>query len=634
MKLSELGETRLSDAPEFDADTGAPFGIRAKASFKLTPEGKRALLEESYGKENVHILSNGTAFFLNPDNGVWTAFDEEGLSFNDFTADIAGPATEAAPAIAASFLTASPIPVALSAGGGSLLRQGISENLPGDDELSNSERLAAIGTNAVLAGAFQLGSNALFSTIDRVRPSNLITKSVQESMESPFAKKGARLQDETGLTFSPGQQSGSRGQLLVEGLARRHPITADKVFQFDQSNLKAATKRLGVILDKLDSRQFGPIPTGVTVRDTFDKAVTEAIKARRKQAVVDYARVGAAAKGRPVVETKNLSTEIQSIIDEFDVPGAETIVNQAKRFLKQFGDEPLTIERATKARSIYSKASRGTGQIFKDVETSQARMLAGRLKNALEKDIQSAGEKLGDDAGVLLKTANENYRVNSAAIRELENSVLGRLFRGRFERAPEDIADAFLKMRPSEIQGASHILNQQDPLVMQAVKRHVLQTVIDKAVPSASQTVAGGVKFSGAKFNSALPDDSVMLSLFSRKEFVDIKRVSKALERVVDRAGTDGSPTAPLLLAWDAVRGVFTMSPVATGRAALSVLAPRHIARAMTTPEGRRALLTLTSSGKAPKAIAFSAGYLGSLIAADPDTAQSVGPGPDQLRAL
>ena len=139
----------------------------------------------------------------------------------------------------------------------------------------------------------------------------------------------------------------------------------------------------------------------------------------------------------------------------------------------------------------------------------------------------------------------------------------------------------------------------------------MLEEAMGAATPASSQQAAGGVKFSANKFNSFLTQhDARLRAILTRKEYVEVKRISKALERVADRAGMQGSQTGRFWATIKAMQGVFSFNPGAMGQAAGTIFGPRKIAKAMMTDAGRKALLTLTKTSRPTKAAVASAAYL------------------------
>jgi len=206
----------------------------------------------------------------------------------------------------------------------------------------------------------------------------------------------------------------------------------------------------------------------------------------------------------------------------------------------------------------------------------------------------------------MLKAANSNYRANSLAIQELEQSTLGRLFGGKYEPDPQVVAERMLKMKPTELSTAAGILHSSNPKVMQGVKRFTLEKAMEKAIPAPSAG-STGVKFSAAKFVSALPDEAALRAMYSPMEVAEIKNLTAALERVANRGGLGGSQTAPLMMTWDAAKAVFTFNIPAMARLGASVIAPNKIAAAMATKEGRQAIRTVITTRNPEKAMRAAA---------------------------
>ena len=209
-----------------------------------------------------------------------------------------------------------------------------------------------------------------------------------------------------------------------------------------------------------------------------------------------------------------------------------------------------------------------------------------------------------------LRAANANYARMSQVIKAVEESVLGRLLGGRYQRAPEAIADAFGRMRPSEVRTATQILDASDAGAMQAVRRHVMEMWLDRAIPPPTEAIPAGVPLSPGKFVASLPDREYLDAMFGDRAARDIRYVAEALQRIADKAGTAGSRTMPSYLVWDAMKGVFALDPVKLGRTAAAVIGPRKLVRAMTTMEGRTALISLTRTKVAMKKALALVGYL------------------------
>lgn len=613
-----------------DTETGAPAGVRAAASIKASPAGKQGYLESVYGQGNVAQRQDGEFFYRKNPTDKWTQFDEAGLSGSDF-ADMAGGAIEVGPAVGVGLTTANPFAIGAAGAAGNAARQGVSAMLPGDDQMTPVDRVASAATTGVMTGLGQLGVNALAKGVDAIRPHNVIARSVQRSMESPIAKRGQTLSRQTGIEFSPGQLSGSKGQLTVEGLARRHPASADKVQQFDEYQTNTAHKLIKSIQDKMNPQKSGPFTAGTEVSKTFDNAVSNSVKARSSQWEKDFAPVLSYAGDHKIFPLNATRSEIAKIADDFDVPGggdmSAALVNRLKGIQTEL-DKPLSAKQTQRLLQIYGKVARGEGQIFKDIDKGQQRAIAGRIVSAIQKDLDDFAEGGAQGSAIVdaLRNARSNWRQNSQAINELEDSVLGRMLGGKSTPAPENIAEKFMRMRSSEIKAAAKILDSRNPEAMNLVRSHMLEMALKKSSPAGS--AADQFAISPAKFNSYLKSNaeqfqSAFLASGKNKELGHLKHAYEALGRLANRAGTDGSPTAPLMMAWDMASSAFTANPVGLARNAVTILAPRKVAKIMSTEEGRQALITLSRVSPKTKAYGNAAAAITAILSKDDQETKS-----------
>jgi hypothetical protein len=582
------------------------FGQRTAMSIKMTSAGKQGYLKDTYGPKNVAANNVGDIYFRENEDSKWTPADPKELDWGDI-ADFTGEAIEAGPTLVAG---TNPLTVSGAGVVGSVVRQGVSAMLPGEDDMTLGDRAMHIGTGAVLAGGTQAGVNQLFKGFNKARPKNLVAKQTRKALTTEAGKKGQILERETGIPLSLGETTGLRSHRMIEGVLRQHPATADRYESFYQIQLGKAVDRLEQIATRFGSGEKGAIGTGEQVRQVFNGAVKKLSSARRKVADFDYGKVRELAGTRPIIQTTHLQDAITKIVDEFDVPGGEAIVRQAKSLRKRWGVTPVNVNKAMKARSLYSSAARGTGDIFKDLDKAQSTMLARRLRDAVMKDIEQSADDVGGDIGGALKTANANYAAGSQAITDVEQSALGRMFGGKYDRSPEAIADSFGKLRPSEVRKAVQILDSADPGAMQAVRRYMMDQWLARAVPSPSQMVPEGVPLSPAGFVRNLPDMDYLGSMFGFQAGKDIVNVAKALERVAEKGGMAGSQTMPFKLMWDTMKGVFTLNPITLGRTGATIIAPWKIANAMLTEQGRAALIGLTKPSTPMKKAAAFATYI------------------------
>lgn len=641
MPIVELG--KQEDAPResgrvVEISSGeAPFGVRAAASIPPTEEGRLNYLKSVYGEDNVRVVrrspllqgSDEEQIFIRDPNvsDKFFPFDSSKITLADFTADLTGAAIATIPTL---LVGATARNVAAAEAAGAAARQVVAEALPGETGMSLGERAADIAISAGIGGASQGVVNLGARVFDALRPSNILARRVRKAEGTEFAREGRELSEETGIALTLGQETGDQAALMAEGLARRDLVSGEDIFEFEQRQLTAAANRLAGTLDQV-SPERGLLEIGESVSKAYNDAVENAFELRRRQADVDFRAVSELSRGRPVVPSRNLQSEIDTIIAELHVPGAgdatARVVNQARRLLSslQESGEALTADQTNRLLQIYTSAQRGTGTLFRDMDKAQSRLVAGRLKDALIRDLDEAAEAGESEVVQALKLARDRYRVNTEAINELGDSVLARAI-GSGTRAPEAIAEKFLRMRPSEIRASMRLLDQISPDAASAVRRSYLDAAIVNArdlVPTRTQ--ARAVRFSAAKFLKAMPDaDTLLAAGYTKAELAEIESTVKILERIAFKA-LEGSPTAPIGLAWDSLTGVFQVATVggaaaattfaftgsvgqaatagaaaglvAGARAGFRAFAARKIARAISTPEGRQALRTLSETG-------------------------------------
>lgn len=643
--------TTPDDSP--DRTTGADFMTRLGASFKMTPSGKLEFMKHAYGDGNVMQDEKGEFLFRNDKRERWKQFDEKGVTLADladFGGDAPGLVLSTLGGAAGTAVAPGPGSVAGAAGGaalGDIVKQGISGVLPGSDQMSLGERALSTGIDAALGAGSQFLGNKAMALRDLVRPHNIVANSATKAENTLYAAEGAQLSASTGIPLSFAQETGSRAGTTVEGMARRNPVSADSFATFDRLQTGKAVERIKGIMDDIHSSEVGDVNLGQSAQRSFDNLWDRLISQRRGAAARDFGAVDKLSNGSRVIPTTNTQSAIDDLIKEMDVPGGgdatAALVNRLKSVKSQLGGIPrsdqkvllvdaegkplitqgppeklMTAEELNRLLQIYGKAASGNATIFQDLDKAQQRFVAGRIHNALTQDMDAAASSGIADQQVAgaLKQARDNYAKNSAALGTVEESIIGRYFGNvSYERTPERIADAITRMKPTEIRSTLGILKTSDPEITDKTARYFLEKALDAAAPPPSAAQGGAVKFTASRFLSALPDDATQQVLFGgRPAQGELAKVAKVLERVADRP-MEGSPTAPLMMAWDLAKGLFTLNPTALAGIPVSILAPRAIARAALTPQGRQALITVSRTGKPTTEALHAAQYLAALNA-------------------
>lgn len=486
--------------------------------------------------------------------------------------------------------------------------------------------------------AFSAGATFGLDKLRNLMPRNLLARLAKKGVdeESLMTKQGELLSSLTGIDMTPAQVSGSKSLSFLENAARQSIFTADDIAKHDQKVAKQALNSITKLAEKVSKPVKGAETIGRDIQDAVKVAVDDAVKLRSLAAKSDYAMADDLAGGAKVVARKNYIQELRNIVDEYkgsDMEDAVKIVAQAQkkldRAVKSADAKPSkildasgapisttpatetlvkqTVKDAVNDRSFLGAASKGTGNVFKDVEKNLDRTIASRLHSAITKDLLDA-EDMGD-IGKALRTANDRYAANSQSIKAIEKSPLGRFIgedlldaadlfgAGSFNtKAGEDVAKKITKLAPSEIRLSVDILERANPQVADDLRAFVIRDAVESAIPPPSAGI-GKQSLSFNKFMSTMGKNNWKAYGFKPADIKQMQRIIKAMERVGDRSGYNWSQTAVQNNIAETLRD---MGALATGQlqragaSALQMVGLKRIAKAMTTPEGRKALTQIT----------------------------------------
>jgi hypothetical protein len=166
-KLKKLsGYTMGLNPDEIDIHSGMDFWDRTKLNMQPTDADKMKQLEDTYGKDGVSMLDvGGTAkmFFRNPKTKKMTMVDEQGTSFADFTADIAGDVLPTLGSIVGGGLgLAGGVPgsIAGAALGGGLVRgaQDVATRALSGEDINLGEIAGRATKEAAIGGVFDVAT--------------------------------------------------------------------------------------------------------------------------------------------------------------------------------------------------------------------------------------------------------------------------------------------------------------------------------------------------------------------------------------------------------------------------------------------------------------------------------------------
>ncbi|MEL7447751.1 MAG: hypothetical protein AAFN78_01000 [Pseudomonadota bacterium] len=475
-------------------------------------------------------------------------------------------------------------------------------------------------------------------------PRNIIPAATRRAEQSFGGRRGIVRARQTGIPLTPGQETNSSLLLGLEGLARRHPLTAGQVEKVDNAAVEAVANRLTGIAERL-SRSEGAENTGRLVRTTFTKAVDDALELRRRTAKRDFAVIDSVTGSRPIIPVENFRATLDELIDAEDIIGGSPILSSLQKLKKSIdgqveaqdlgavqGQLVISGRKLANSLSAFSRASKGTGRVFADLERAEQRRVAGILADALQRDLDAiagrAAGALGDrltpsqlkqlaDLGgegaeaarvaTALTVARDNYRLNSQVLGELEDSALGRMLNVNRLPADDVLAERVGKLPPSELRQAMAFLVENNSQAAGAVRRNILEEMLDRSVVSGNAGVTEGSTFSIAKFRTQFLNAKTSKRLrasMTKDQFRDLQRTSNAMARVFQRSGSDTAKWQMLRDFAGVVGGGIGNVANVTGvsRIAGEVLTVRRIASAMADPGGRAALREISRPG--PQSIA------------------------------
>jgi hypothetical protein len=365
-------------------------------------------------------------------------------------------------------------------------------------------------------------------------------------------------------------------------------------------------------MDQVSSGAVTTEEAGANAAGAFRALTDRLVTARRTQAHADFGAVSAAIGGRQARTIGSLAktrAELATIIDEYDVPGGgdatAALVNQVKRTLDSM-PEQVTPDRIERLLEVYGKASKGKGAIWENLDTAQQRMLAGRVFGSLQRDLDDMANNPSVEgrAAEALRAARNNYRVNSQRLNQLEETAIGKLA-GPDNADPWAIGARLITQSPSAIRSSLEVLREADPAVAAQVKRAMLAKSLEDAWivnaarpggPTQAGPLGGGV-LSSRKLASGLHRQRDQLAAaLDPGEMAALDTVYRYMQRLGDRAGMEGSQTTPLAWVLDMAKGALSAvtSPARLAGSVSAIVTPVKIARAMTDPAGRNALVTLT----------------------------------------
>lgn len=348
--------------------------------------------------------------------------------------------------------------------------------VPGDVGDSNFDRAFI---PALVGGGLSAGVEVGLGLRKPVQ--SLFASRMEKSANQPIARKGASLVDEMSI--------GGRRPLMTLAEETQDP----KLLSYQKSALASAKgQEIGSKFENIQRAQqekllkdigdASPDDVATQTGDVVNRKIKALFNIRRDNADRLYGEVAKAGQVNSAVgKTKVPPVNMNSMADEIEgsYPGAVKAMREANMF-PRYGNVDEFIALEARLRTIKNKG----GIIVPknpNAFTGQDKYIAGKLHNALLEDMDTASKAgvFPADFNNKLKTAINQYKTDSAAVRSIEGTRIGKLITAN--ASPEKVADAFSAMKPGEVKDFLSWADEFGVPVRDKVFKYMVGSALDKA---------------------------------------------------------------------------------------------------------------------------------------------------------
>ena len=343
-------------------------------------------------------------------------------------------------------------------------------------------------------GAAERRLAAADPTDPRLTPSQsmAIREAQANRQASAFAEEGARIADETGVPLNLGQMTGDPSAMMALDVAKKSSrgLRLDRLVKNQQIN--AMYDYWSTTLSRL---RTGSASFGDELRSAFRTTLGDSrtgagiLGARASQARADFNRVADLTGDDAFIALDNFTSTIDDLIASHTQRGSsraqQAFARQLTRMRDDFGEQPAaTAMELQNMLANWGDEASGSGRIFANIDNARSIGPAKRIFAALNDDLDTAVSG-SSPAALALRTARDNYRINSLPIDRMNNSLLGRLF-GRRDALDsvgnDDIVAAFKNARPDTIREAMDILEDAAPDLRLGLQRVYIEDKMAQAL--------------------------------------------------------------------------------------------------------------------------------------------------------
>ena len=327
------------------------------------------------------------------------------------------------------------------------------------------------------------------------------------------------LQDPEIDAFERAYRGGMEGERAARNIEQDQAVQAKAYFE---SLLKPQDKRLGTsVLEAFD--------------DVLGDETRGLIGQRRLSGMRNFK---AATDAGAEIYLENTLNTIDDMLSRYLSPGASAGEKALAKQLQNFRNE-ITIEaggRLTPQQlqwrlEAWGAAAKGNGKVFDEtVHMAAEKTPAKRIFSALNDDLDLAITQ--DLKGAKeLRFARDEYAKHTAAITELEDSALGKLFGTGTTPTVEGIHQAVMNMDPTEIRQTIGILSRTDNMMRERFQQFFLQDAFEKA---STLGPAGSADFIPAKMLDMRQPGGKSAAYGAREMFDAVFPDGKQREQVMD----------------------------------------------------------------------------------------------------
>lgn len=591
-------------------------------------------LQKEFGSENIFKDKSG-AYVIAPKSG-FTKFDPEGFDIGD-VADVAPVATSlAAGAIAAGLTGGTSIPISLltlaaAEGGGEVVNQTIGAALPGEEDISNLERVSRIGIQAGFGAAGpaigKAAGTALKATtgVGKELVSRIGKRAI--GLTAPKAAVAEEVSTALSAPLSVGEQTQNKTALLVEGFLRRNIFSEGIVTEADEKKLKAlagiADKARTTLSDK------GSEEVSNLAVKAHQRVIENLDDLRRKGAASDFGEVNALAGGEKIFNIDNTLSKIDQLIGEHstaisdsqDAAVVRFLEGAKKRIMKTVpnGETPLlTARQFQNDLSNWGKKAVDSRGIIEGVTNPRVeKRVAAEIFGSLNDDLNAAANSQGlaEEVAGSLRKARDNYRIASQDIAQAANNPLAEQTEPAF-LAKKLASGTFSDEKIRSIMG---FLDKSDPAAANELRSGVFSELLLKAGRTTDATLDDTINpaaivninkqtrgklreiFSGNETAKKAYEDLVQASsLLARKQGAGSP--TQPLQAVADILYKAGAVVAPAALAGGATYGATGGdAKLAIGAVVATAFTSRALAKAMVNPKASRSYAAIMRAAANPE---------------------------------